>query len=61
MEYNRLTWNDISLIRDIMFKYNREIRESKNIPNDKDYCEEVLKRYNQLHKEEYITKKYGDN
>ena len=43
----KLTWEDINLIREIMFEYNKEIREDSEmfIPNDKTYAEEVLRRF----------------
>ena len=42
-----LTWEDISVIRQIMFDYHKILREQKpiHIPSDKDYCQEVLKRF----------------
>ena len=40
-----LGWEDISIIRQIMFDYNRQIRNEMSIPNDKEYCEEILKRF----------------
>ena len=40
-----LTWEDISIIRQIMFDYNRTIRNEMTIPNDEEYCQEVLKRF----------------
>ena len=42
---NPLTWEDISTIRQIMFDYNKQIRNEITIPNDKEYCKEVLKRF----------------
>lgn len=42
-----LTWGDISIIRQIMFNYNRTIRNKMAIiPNDEEYCKEVLNRFN---------------
>ena len=42
-----LGWEDISVIRQIMFDYHKILREQKpiHIPSDKDYCQEVLKRF----------------
>jgi hypothetical protein len=42
---NELTWEDVSKIRQIMFDYNKQIRNEMTIPNDKEYCEELLKRF----------------
>ena len=39
------TLEDISIIRQIMFDYNRQVRNEMSIPNDKEYCQEVLKRF----------------
>ena len=39
------TLEDISIIRQIMFDYNRQVRNEVTIPNDKEYCQEVLKRF----------------
>ena len=46
-KYLELTWEDISVIRQIMFDYHKILREQKpiHIPSDKDYCQEVLKRF----------------
>jgi hypothetical protein len=41
------TLEDISIIRQIMFDYNRQVRNEMTIPNDKEYCQEVLKRFKQ--------------
>ena len=41
-----LTWEDISRIRNIMFEVNKGVDHESPLPNDKSYCEEVLKRYN---------------
>ena len=46
-----LGWEDISIIRQIMFDYNRTIRNEMTIPNDEEYCQEVLKRFNKERKE----------
>jgi hypothetical protein len=40
-----LSWEDVSRIRQIMFDYNKQIRNEMTIPNDKEYCEELLKRF----------------
>lgn len=40
-----LIWEDISIIRQIMVDYNRQVRNEMSIPNDKEFCEEVLKRF----------------
>ena len=40
-----LTWDDINAIRQIMFDYNRQVRNEMTIPNDEEYCQEVLKRF----------------
>lgn len=45
---NQLTWEDIQIIREEMFKYNDTIRKAMEIPDNKTYCEEILKRYNNL-------------
>ena len=41
------TLEDISIIRQIMFDYNRQVRNEMTFPNDKEYCQEVLKRFKQ--------------
>jgi hypothetical protein len=48
---NELTWEDISIIRQIMFDYNRTIRNGVAIPNDEEYCQEVLKRFKERKEE----------
>lgn len=40
-----LTWEEISTLRQIFFDYNRQIRNGMSIPNDEDYCKEILKRF----------------
>jgi hypothetical protein len=40
-----LGWEDVSKIRQIMFDYNRQVRNEMTIPNDEEYCQEVLKRF----------------
>ena len=47
-----LTWEDILIIWNIMFEYNAKIRKEQIVPIDKDYCEEVLRRFqdNKKHK-----------
>ena len=42
---SRLTLEDISILRHIMFDYNRQVRNEMSIPNNEDYCKEVLKRF----------------
>ena len=42
---SRLTLEDISVIRQIMFDYNSQVRNEMSIPNNEDYCKEVLKRF----------------
>lgn len=41
----KLTLEDVSMIRQIMFDYHRQIRNEMSIPNDEEYCKEVLKRF----------------
>lgn len=45
-----LTWEDISMLRQIMFNYNRQVRDEMPIPNNEDYCKEVLKRFKEHNK-----------
>ena len=40
-----LSWEDVSRIRQIMFDYNAILRAKMCIPNDEDYCKEILRRY----------------
>lgn len=42
---NSLTWEDISIIRKIMYDYNKQIRNEMAIPKEEEYCKEVLKRF----------------
>ena len=49
-----LTLEDISILRQIMFDYNRQVRNEMSIPNDEDYCKEVLKRFNKERKENEV-------
>ena len=42
---SRLTLEDISILRQIMFDYNKQVRNEMSIPNNEDYCKEVLKRF----------------
>lgn len=41
----KLTLEDVSMIRQIIFDYNRQVRNEMSIPNDEEYCKEVLKRF----------------
>lgn len=41
----RLSLEDISILRQIMFDYNRQVRNEMSIPNNEDYCKEILKRF----------------
>jgi hypothetical protein len=45
-----LTWEDISMLRQIMFDYNKQVRDEMSIPNNEDYCKEVLKRFKEHNK-----------
>jgi len=45
-----LTWEDISTIRQIMFDYNRTIRNEMPLPSNENYCKEVLKRFKEIKK-----------
>ena len=45
-----LTWEDISIIRQIMFDYNRIIRNGMALPSNENYCKEVLKRFKERNK-----------
>ena len=42
---SKLTLEDVSMIRQIMFDYNRQVRNEMSIPNNEDYCKEVLNRF----------------
>lgn len=42
---SRLSLEDISTLRQIMFDYNRQVRNEMSILNNKDYCKEILKRF----------------
>lgn len=42
---NTLTWEDISIIRRIMYDYNKQIRNEMAIPKEEEYCKEILKRF----------------
>lgn len=42
---SRLSLEDISILRQIMFDYNRQVRNEMFIPNNEDYCKEILKRF----------------
>lgn len=44
-EDNALTWEDISIIRKIMYDYNKQVRNEMAIPKEEEYCMEVLKRF----------------
>lgn len=41
----KLTLEDVSMIRQIIFDYNRQVRNEMSNPNDEEYCKEVLKRF----------------
>ena len=45
-EDSKLTWQDISILRQIIFDYNRQIKNEMSILNDEKYCKEILKRFN---------------
>lgn len=40
-----LTWEDISIIRRIMYDYNKQIRNEMAIPKEEEYCKEILRRF----------------
>ena len=42
---SKLSLEDISILRQIMFDYNRQVRNEMSIPNNEDYCKEILKRF----------------
>lgn len=42
---SRLSLEDISILRQIMFDYNRQVKNEMSIPNNEDYCKEILKRF----------------
>ena len=42
-----LTWEDISIIRQITYDYNRQVRNEMSVPQNEEYCKEILKRFNE--------------
>lgn len=42
---SRLTFEDISILRQIMFDYDRQVSSEMSFPSNEDYCKEVLKRF----------------
>lgn len=53
----RLSLEDISILRQIMFDYNRQVRNEMSIPNNEDYCKEILKRFKAQKGEQYDTRR----